>query len=60
MISTQGLGDLTDTRILRQLQVKHPARKEPFSEACEDRIPRMSVSLRSALLRLDEAAAPGA
>eukprot|EP00973_Karenia_brevis_P042595 5896610-Karenia_brevis.AAC.1 len=59
MITSQGLGDLTDERIVRQLREKHPARKEAFTEPCEAPIPRMSVPLRSALLKLDDAAASG-
>eukprot|EP00973_Karenia_brevis_P089332 12386823-Karenia_brevis.AAC.1 len=60
-LASTGLGNLGDERILTQLRSKHPARKEPIDEVdlASPPRPRICVSVRSAVPRLDEAAAPG-
>ena len=61
MLTSAGLVDLTDERILGQLTRKHPAIKEAIAEVDSTVVPapRLSVSLRGTLAQLDEESAAG-
>eukprot|EP00973_Karenia_brevis_P058264 8111415-Karenia_brevis.AAC.1 len=61
MLTSSGLGDLSDERVVAQLRAKHPTRKEQLGELEEGAPPppRLQVSVSIALADLDEMAAPG-